>query len=412
MTIFANDYGENFPIGLQITNELVMRFADIAGQRRLINSLIDAVESHRVPHAQLFAGAEGYGAFALAWAYAQFVSCTDKQHYHTSSPDELKADSCGKCPSCVKYQKLAHPDLHLVFPTTTTKKIDKNNESALFMDLFRDFVIEKNGYIDIDSWLEYIKSDNKQGEINVRDANSIIGSLTLTVYESPYKIMIIWCADRMRHDAAPKILKILEEPYDGTLFLLVSANTEAILPTILSRVQLVKVLPIESGAIASYLTTQRGLSQTDAQMVAESSSGSMLRALNYDGKEQRDIINLFIEWTRAAFQYAQKASEILAISEKFAKLSREKQKIFLLTCSELMRECFMHKTQRQVCENLFPKENENFQNNFSKYLNENNIRNIYNLIEQALGNVMRNANSKILFFDLTIQIGKQLKGGK
>lgn len=137
------------------------------------------------------------------------------------------------------------------------------------MDLFRDFVIEKNGYIDIDSWLEYIKSDNKQGEINVRDANSIIGSLTFTVYESPYKIMIIWCADRMRHDAAPKILKILEEPYDGTLFLLVSANTEAILPTILSRVQLVKVLPIESSAIASYLTTQRGLSQTDAQMVAE-----------------------------------------------------------------------------------------------------------------------------------------------
>lgn len=389
-----------------------MRFADIAGQRRLINSLIDAVESHRVPHAQLFAGAEGYGAFALAWAYAQFVSCTDKQHYHTSSPDELKADSCGKCPSCVKYQKLAHPDLHLIFPTTTTKRIDKNNESSLFIDLFRDFVIENDGYIDIESWLDYIKSDNKQGEINVRDANSIVSSLTMTVYESPYKIMIIWCADRMRHDAAPKLLKILEEPYDGTLFLLVSANTEAILPTILSRVQLVKVLPMESSAIADYLTTKRGLSYAEAQIVANSSSGNMLRALNYDNKEQKEIVGLFIEWTRVAFQYAQKASDILAISEKFAKLSREKQKIFLLTCSELMRECFMHKTQRQVCENLFPQEDEKFLTNFSKYLNENNIRSIYNLMEQALNHVMRNANAKILFFDLTIQVGKHLKEGK
>lgn len=389
-----------------------MRFADIAGQRRLINSLIDAVESHRVPHAQLFAGAEGYGAFALAWAYAQFVSCTDKQHYHTSSPDELKADSCGKCPSCVKYQKLAHPDLHLIFPTTTTKRIDKNNESSLFIDLFRDFVIENDGYIDIESWLDYIKSDNKQGEINVRDANSIVSSLTMTVYESPYKIMIIWCADRMRHDAAPKLLKILEEPYDGTLFLLVSANTEAILPTILSRVQLVKVLPMESSAIASYLTTKRGLSYAEAQTIANSSLGNMLRALNYDNKEQKEIVGLFIEWTRAAFQYAQKASDILAISEKFAKLSREKQKIFLLTCSELMRECFMHKTQRQVCENLFPQEDEKFLTNFSKYLNENNIRSIYNLMEQALNHVMRNANAKILFFDLTIQVGKHLKEGK
>lgn len=389
-----------------------MRFADIAGQRRLINSLIDAVESHRVPHAQLFAGAEGYGAFALAWAYAQFVSCTDKQHYHTSSPDELKADSCGKCPSCVKYQKLAHPDLHLIFPTTTTKRIDKNNESSLFIDLFRDFVIEKDGYIDIESWLDYIKSDNKQGEINVRDANSIVSSLTMTVYESPYKIMIIWCADRMRHDAAPKLLKILEEPYDGTLFLLVSANTEAILPTILSRVQLVKVLPMESSAIADYLTNKRRLSRAEAQTIANSSSGNMLRALNYDNKEQKEIVGLFIEWTRAAFQYAQKASDILAISEKFAKLSREKQKIFLLTCSELMRECFMHKTQRQVCENLFPQEDEKFLTNFSKYLNENNIRSIYNLMEQALNHVMRNANAKILFFDLTIQVGKHLKEGK
>lgn len=389
-----------------------MRFADIAGQRRLINSLIDAVESHRVPHAQLFAGAEGYGAFALAWAYAQFVSCTDKQHYHTSSPDELKADSCGKCPSCVKYQKLAHPDLHLIFPTTTTKRIDKNNESSLFIDLFRDFVIENDGYIDIESWLDYIKSDNKQGEINVRDANSIVSSLTMTVYESPYKIMIIWCADRMRHDAAPKLLKILEEPYDGTLFLLVSANTEAILPTILSRVQLVKVLPMESSAIADYLTTKIGLSYAEAQTIANSSSGNMLRALNYDNKEQKEIVGLFIEWTRAAFQYAQKASDILAISEKFAKLSREKQKIFLLTCSELMRECFMNKTQRQVCENLFPQEDEKFLTNFSKYLNENNVRSIYNLMEQALNHVMRNANAKILFFDLTIQVGKHLKEGK
>ena len=385
-----------------------MQFAQIAGQIQLKNSLIEAVKEKRVPHAQLFAGAAGSGTFAMALAYAQFVSCTNRQYNESAGENELHGDSCGKCPSCLKYSKLAHPDLHFIFPNTTTKKVDKNNESALFMEEFREFVSEKEGYIDVNSWFEYLKVDNKQGEINVRDAASIIRDLTMTTYESPYKIMIIWCADRLRHDAAPKLLKILEEPYDGTFFLLITENTEAILPTILSRTQLVKVLPIEDGSIEHYLVEKKHIAPEKAAIMAANAEGDLIKALQYDAETKKEFTELFIKWTRTAFLYRSKASEISLWVEQIAKTGRETQKNFLSHASELFRECFMCNMGVPIKGSLFGDEESEFRNKFSKFVNGNNITAISRLLEQARYHIGRNANSKILFFDLSLQLGMQL----
>ncbi len=385
-----------------------MQFAQVAGQTHLKNSLIEAVKEGRIPHAQLFAGAEGYGTFALALAYAQFVSCTNRQYYEGRKGTELMGDSCGKCPSCLKYSKLVHPDLHFVFPNTTTKKIDKNNESSLFMEQFREFVLENDGYIDINSWLEYLKVDNKQGEINVRDAVSIVRDLTMTTYESPYKTMIIWCADRLRHDVAPKLLKILEEPYEGTLFLLITENTEAILPTILSRTQLVKILPIEDTAIEHYLIDTKHFDQQKAATIATNTDGNLIKALQYDAETNKEFTELFIKWIRIAFQYRSKASDLSVLVEQIAKMGRETQKNFISHVSELFRECLMCNMGMQIKGGLFRDENTEFRNKFSKFVNTDNISGITHLLEQTRYHVSRNANSKILFFDLSLHLGMLL----
>lgn len=385
-----------------------MQFAQVVGQIRLKNSLIDAVREKRVPHAQLFSGAQGSGTFALALAYAQFISCTNRRYYENTGENELHGDSCGKCPSCLKYSKLSHPDLHFIFPNTTTKKVDKNNESALFMEDFRAFALEKDGYIDINSWLEYLKVDNKQGEINVRDAASIVRELTMTTYESPYKIMIIWNADRLRHDVAPKLLKILEEPYDGTIFLLITENTEAILPTILSRTQLVKVLPTDETDIERFLIEKKQFEPEKAAITAANAEGDVIKALQYEAETKKEYTSFFIQWTRAAFQYRSKASEISILVEQIAKTGRESQKDFFSHASKLFGECLMCSMGVPIKASCFGNENIEFRNKFSKFVNSNNITAIFKLLEQARYHISRNANSKILFFDLSLQIGIQL----
>ncbi len=389
-----------------------MQFAQIAGQIGLINSLIATVKEGRIPHARLFAGADGYGGFALALAYARFVSCTNRQYFDGAGENELHGDSCGKCPSCIKYAKLAHPDLHFIFPNTTTKSVDKNPESALFMEQFRQFVLEKDGYIDSASWFETLKVENKQGEINVRDANTIIKNLSMTAYESPYKVMIIWNAERMRHDAAPKLLKILEEPYNGTLFLLVNENTEAILPTILSRCQLVKVLPIEERAMSQYLVGKGLFEEDKAREIAANVEGDLVKALQYEDKTKKEFIETFILWTRSAFQYRSKPSEALAISEQLAKMGRETQKNFLCFAQELFRECLMEHLGIAKGAGLLGNENAQFRHKFSAFVNPENTNHIFRLLEQARYHVSRNANPKILFFDLTLQLGRQLAPNK
>ncbi len=383
-----------------------MRFEQIVGQRNLINTLIDVVLSNRVSHAQLFLGSAGYGGFALALAYAQFVSCTDKQVYSSLNQDGLKADSCGKCPSCLKYEKLSHPDLFFTFPSTTTKSVEKNNESTSFLEVFRNYVLFKNAYIDLESWYQELGVDNKQGAINVRDANTIIKNLTLKTYESQYKINIVWGVDKLQIDAANKLLKILEEPYENTLFLLIAENSEVLLPTILSRTQLIKLPPILDEDLTDYLS-KKGYEQVEK--IVRFAEGNLIKALSYNSDEKQEWRALFIQFNRLAFAYNVSLNEIYKLVEKICKMGREELKAYLNYSLELYRECFQQGELKN--DNLcnFSEEDRDFKSNFSKFITPKNLLNIYNLTQKAELEIMRNGNAKMIFLTLAINVGKLLR---
>ena len=228
-----------------------MKFSEIPGNKQIKNNLIQTVLDQRVSHAQLFFGPEDSAKLPLAIAYAQFINCTDKQGTGLKefTNDDLRIlnslasgiDSCGVCPSCVKYQKLVHPDLHFIYPVATTKRVIKKPQSKHFIEEWRAFLLENNFESGLQNWYEAIGIENKQGIINADDCNEIITTLSYKSYESDYKVMIIWMVEKLFYSAAPKILKILEEPPEKTLFILISEEPDQIIKTILSRTLMVKI---------------------------------------------------------------------------------------------------------------------------------------------------------------------------
>ncbi len=218
-----------------------MNFAQIPGQKELIGKLVRTVHEERVSHAQLFSGPQGCGSFALALAYARFVSCENRSD----------SDSCGTCKSCVKYEKLIHPDLHLVFPVVKGKKVT-DPVSENFIEEWREFV-SRESFFSINQWLDYLDVGNAQGGIFASEASEIIKKLSLKTFESDFKIMIIWLPEKMHPATANKLLKMIEEPPGKTLFLLVSEEPDKIIPTILSRCQLVKIPSFTNDEIENYL---------------------------------------------------------------------------------------------------------------------------------------------------------------
>lgn len=348
-----------------------MQFSHFFEQYDLINSLIKIADQGRVSHAQLFYGDESSGAFAICLAYAQYLNCTNKQRFESNTKESLLADSCGECPSCKKYSKLIHPDLHFIFPNTTTKKIDSKNSSILLMNEFRDFILKSDGYIKLDDWYSYLDIGNKQGQINVRDANDIIAALNVKSYEAKFKIMIIWAVDKLNYDAAPKLLKILEEPYEKTLFFLITQDRENILPTILSRTQLIKV------------------------------------PNKYSKYKEKELpyLNLFVEWMRNCFQVNSKISEIMKVVEDISKLGREEEKQFLNFTLDVFQKCFIVKMGLTIDDNPLNNCEQKFRDNFPNFITEKNIEKIYKEIEDAILHVERNGNAKIVFLDLSIKLG-------
>ena len=199
-----------------------MRFKDIEGQRILINHLTEIIDSGRVSHAQLLLGPSSSGSLALAIAYAQYLNCENRQHYHGES--DLRADSCGECPTCKKYQQLMHTDLHFVFPTATTSSASSSPCSNEFIEQFRDFLNNYHQTGTEDQWYEHLGIEKKQGMIRERDVDNIVRELGLKSYEGSYKVLIMWMAERMNIVAANKLLKTLEEPTDRTVILMVAES--------------------------------------------------------------------------------------------------------------------------------------------------------------------------------------------
>lgn len=387
-----------------------MQFKDIIGQRPLINQLTRIIDSGRISHAQLFFGKNGYGSFALAFAYAQYLNCENREHYDIADEStQLRADSCGACPSCKKYQQLVHSDLHFIFPNTTVKSTDKDTSSKDYMAEFRSYMIENNLYARLEPFFEYLGVEKKQGYINVRDANEIIRILSLKTYESKYKVMIIWMIEKLNISAAPKLLKILEEPTENTIFLLVSENQEKILSTIRSRVQMVPVKKIKDHDIEQFLATHQSMDNYQIEKIAQAAEGDIIEALNIIEQKEQDILfaELFVTWTRQLFKL--QMHSLSQWVDRIHTMGREQQKQFLLYALSSFRACFLKTIAGVTLSYQLDFGDEKFNNAFPNMITKKNIEGIENAINKTIYAIERNAFSKIAFMDLSFSISKLLK---
>jgi DNA polymerase-3 subunit delta' len=357
-----------------------MKFSEIPGNEQIKTKLVRTVLDQRVSHAQLFFGPEESSKLALAIAYAQFINCTRKQGMSAEAntgelPTEVLPDSCGVCPSCVKYQKLAHPDLHFIYPVATTKKISSKPQSKHFIEEWRTFLLENNFESGLQSWYESIGIENKQGSINVYDCNEIIATLSYKSYESDYKVMIIWMVEKLNYAAAPKILKILEEPPEKTLFILLADEPDQIIKTILSRTLMVKIPK-------STVTINTG-NEDDAQHFV-----------------------VFRQWMRAC--YGAKIPEVVKFSADIVKSGREKQKSFLIYALKTIGYCASMNYLRKIPMGIEGEELK-FINDFSPFIKPDNLVEFNTLLNEAIFHIERNAHPATLFLDLSLQIVRLFK---
>ena len=374
-----------------------MFFKDIVGQSEVKERLVTSARKGLIPHAQLFCGPEGVGKFPLALAYAQYLNC--------ENPTDN--DSCGKCASCVKYAHLTHPDLHFVFPIV--KKAAKKKEVCDdYIADWREFVKQHNYYFNLTQWLDHIDAENSQGLIYAKESEEILRKLSLRIYEAKYKIMIIWLPEKMHESCANKLLKIIEEPTDNTIFLLVSDTPDNIITTIQSRCQRINVHGVAESDIVQALESEYNILPDDAATVAHLSKGSYLKAVETISlnEEHKFFFNLFVQMMRAS--YARNIKEIKTIGNELAAIGRENQKSFLIYSQRMVREYFVSNLHQPEITYLAQDE-ANFGIRFAPFINERNIVGFMDELALAERHIEQNLNAKMVFFDLCLKITMLIK---
>lgn len=374
-----------------------MQFKEIIGQEEVIRQLVHGVEGSRISHAQLFAGGEGVGALPLAIAYAQYLNCADRHD----------GDSCGECPSCRQLAQLAHPDVHFVFPVNTPKGKSGGEKpiSDTYMGVWRKFVNQTGGYFNEPMWYSALEIDNKQGNISTFEADEIIRKLSFKAFESEYKVVIIWLPERMNVQAANKLLKIIEEPWNKTLFLMVSENPERLLPTILSRVQSVHVPGIAERTIATELIGREKVSPSVAEQAARLSCGNWIEARRMvrHADEQDLFFDLFVRLMRLS--YENRHLELLEWAETVAALGREEQKQWLENSLRLIRDSYMLTAGVAQITFLTDREYE-FCRKFAPYIHNGNVERVIDEMELAMRQIVQNGNPRIVFPHFALSISK------
>lgn len=375
-----------------------MKFSEIVGQNHLKNHLINSVQNGRIPHAQLFIGSEGSGTLAMALAYAQYIICNNK-----GNENEGGSASCN-----LKFDLLQHPDLHFVYPVATNDSVKSNPVSDDFLSTWIEF-LKGNPYASVNDWYEAIDIQKKQGNISVHEAATILKKLSLKSFEGGYKIMIIWMAEKMNTEASNKLLKLLEEPTEKTVFLLIAEDEKAILQTILSRCQLLHFNPLNEQEIIQGLIETENCDEVDAYSIAKQVQGNYNKALKlrYNVTEEYPFDEWFVTWVRAAFRANKNArvvSDLIKWSDEIAVIGREKQKLFLNHCMEMFRQALLLNYSTPQLVYMAPK-TANFKlENFAPFVNESNILEIYQEIEEAIYHIERNGNAKIILTDLSIKL--------
>lgn len=373
-----------------------MFFKNIVGQEEAKKKFILEVKEGRIPHAQLICGQEGVGKLPLAIAYARYICCTNRG----------ETDACGTCPSCIKFNKLVHPDLHFVYPVVK-KKSGKDVVSDDYISQWRNFVTA-NPYFSLNHWLDEMGAENAQALIYAKESDEIVRKLSLKSSEGGYKIMIIWLPEKMHPVCANKLLKLLEEPPAQTVFLLVSEAPDLILQTILSRTQRFNIRKLDEADISAALQQQYGLQQQDAENVARLSNGSFVKAMEtiHLSEDNKLFFELFVNLMRLSYQ--RKLREMKQWSEQVAAMGRERQKSFLEYCQRMIRENFIYNFRQR---NLLYMSNEemNFSSRFAPFVNERNVMGIMHELSEAQAHVEQNVNPKMIFFDFSLKMIVLLK---
>lgn len=368
-----------------------MLFRDIPGHAEVKERLLRSVTEQRISHAQLFLGPEGSGSLALAIAYAQYITCENKR----------TDDSCGECSSCRKYTKLIHPDLHFSYPFIAAGKDDV---ASTYIAEWRSAIAEYP-FLSLEQWMGFLSAENKQPNINIAECHDIIKKLTYKSFESEYKVLIMWLPEFLGQ-AGNSLLKLIEEPPPKTLFLLVAENYDQLLNTILSRTQLVKVPRFDDKDVAGYLLEQ-GSDEVRSARVAYLANGNMSAAVSMIAEEEDDLEQLFVQWFRLCF--SRKGIEVLEWIDKVstAKFGRENQKNLLRFGLQVIRDCLM---LNEDLNEIVRFESRHFElDRLAGVINHANAPLIVKELEQAIYHIERNANPRILFLDLSIQMMRNLQ---
>ena len=375
-----------------------MQFSEILGQEYIKSHLTKSADLGRIPHAQLFVGPEGSGTLPMAIAYAQYIICSNQN-----------AENSGSNESCnIKFHKISHPDLHFIYPTVSTEDVKTKPKSIDFITEWRQF-LEQNPYGSLFDWYQMLGVKNKQGEIRVDDAQEILKSLALKSYEGGYKIMIIWMADKLNIAASNKLLKLLEEPTDKTVFILISENEEDIIQTIRSRCQVLHFNGLSETVIAEALVSKESTESKEALKIAHQAQGNYNKALQLLQPDSESVFfeKWFVDWVRAAFRAKGNAAaiqDLIQWSEQIAGLGRETQKKFLHFCIDMFRQALLLNYQTPSLVYMEPQVEKFKLENFAPFVNGNNINAIFKELSEAMYHIERNGNAKIILTDLSIKL--------
>lgn len=372
-----------------------MLFKDIVGQEDLKHHFIQEINSDKISHAQLFLGNAGNGSLPLALGFIQYLFCENRQ----------EKDSCGSCSSCLKVQKLEHPDLHFSFPVTLAISKLTND----FMHHWKKQLAE-NPYFSLNKWTERIDDKLRRPIIGTEESLAIIKKLTLKSFEGSYKVMLIWMAEEMNATCANKLLKILEEPPAKTLFILVSESSENMLQTILSRTQLTRIPAIKTEDLAHFLVQKYQIDPNFAMSVSAQAEGNVIEAEELVNVSDEKNLNreLFIDLMRSCWK--KMPIPMMDWADSVSLIGRDKQKTFLKYALHMFRQSMLKNyTENQLTK--ISKEEDAFLQNFAKYITGNNIFELMENFNQAYYHIERNANPKILFTELCFKTMRLLHQG-
>lgn len=379
-----------------------MQFSKILGQTHIKNHLTKSVDEGRIAHAQLFVGPEGSGTLPMAIAYAQYILCNN-----------TNGENLGGNESCnLKFKNFSHPDLHFAFPVTTSDKVKSKPVSNFYLEEWRQ-LLEEQPYGNLFDWYKLLGVDNKQGQIGVDEAYEIVKSLSLKSYEGGYKVMIIWMAEKINTAAANKLLKLIEEPPEKTIFILIAEDEEQIINTIRSRCQILHFPPLAEDVISDALVENYHIEKSVASRIAHQANGNYNKAcdLIYQDSEDIQFEKWFVFWVRSAFKAKgnKKAiHDLISWSEEIAKTGRETQKKFLAFCLNYFRQALLLNYSANDLVYLEPR-SENFQlEKFAPFVHDANIMDISNEIQDAIYHIERNGSSKIILTDLSIKLTRLL----